>query len=389
MKAHFNAVSNGQVVRGETSYVSVTVAHGPGTTVTGEFRAYDRNGTNIAEIDVPFGPEGMGKTYSLRARGIWSVMMWIPAQGMIDDLCFGPVTPPPCTNCIDFDRLPDNTPVAAYTKITNQYQASPTRPSGVVFEDKGLVTSFFPVCENQTFPNSAWGDNEKDTVMRASFYSYGRNGTIPGATDCVSVMVIHYTTLGQGVMLKGYDATGNLVGEAPVDFTPEGMCHSFSLQAPGIHSVALPLSGGATIDDFCYGPVAPASGQPDLVVGDLFVLPLSIKPGGTATVTFSIVNEGDAVAEPATHQVHLLANQWDPHGQYPVPADVTLATVSTGKLEPKAAQRFIESVAIPQNMAPGLGVIIVMVDVDSVVKESNEKNNTKQVFITIAQPFGD
>lgn len=129
-------------------------------------------------------------------------------------------------------------------------------------------------------------------------------------------------------------------------------------------------------------PITITAAQADLVVTGLTVTPTAVPPGGTTTVSFSIVNQGVATANSSSHEIRFsVDNVIDS-------SDTLLTTVGTSTLSPGSSAPFTVNVTIPATAPPGTRFIGIIVDSGDVVPESNEANNTAAAPITItaAQP---
>jgi hypothetical protein len=282
----------------------------------------------------------------------------------IDDVSFRKVEAA-CSICVNFDRLPNGTPVSNGTMITHEYQASSIWPSGVTF-NPGLVV----------WGGTAWSQTE--ITVTATFSWYGLIGPFPGVTDCVSFTELHGPGPPVTTMFRAFDRNGNLVAETPVIWGVGGMGQKYVLRAPGMYTATLPIPPLGIIDDFCYNPVTPI-GQADFVMRDMLVIPPFVPAGGMTLVRFTIANEGTESAGPASHQIRLVR----PSDIGAPQVDVLLRTVATGTLAAGASASFMEFVTIPQNIAPGPYMIRIVADAMGAVSESNEMNNTAQVPITV------
>ncbi|RMG49204.1 MAG: hypothetical protein D6723_14170 [Acidobacteria bacterium] len=129
-------------------------------------------------------------------------------------------------------------------------------------------------------------------------------------------------------------------------------------------------------------PITITAAQADLVVTGLTVTPTAIPPGGTVTVSFSIVNQGTATANSSSHDIRFSVDNVIDAG------DALLTTVGTSALSPGSSTPFTVNVTIPATAPSGTRFIGVIVDSGNAVSESNEANNTAMVPITVtaAQP---
>ncbi len=144
---------------------------------------------------------------------------------------------------------------------------------------------------------------------------------------------------------------------------------------PGTHTVTLGVN--QTVSNINFGNRRVIV-LPDFVVKNLRVLPPVIPRGGTAIVSFDIVNQGEGEAGPATHQVRLFIRRPG------LPdLDVLLATVATGTLAAGGSQSFTVAIRLPQEVPTGTALIRVLADAGRTVNESNEENNVAEVQITI------
>jgi hypothetical protein len=139
---------------------------------------------------------------------------------------------------------------------------------------------------------------------------------------------------------------------------------------PGTHTVT--LAPNQTVSNINFGNRR-AIILSDLVVRNLRVLPPTIPRGGTAVVSFDIVNQGEGEAGPATHQVRLIVGE----------TNILLATVATGRLPAGGSQSFAVPIRIPSEVPAGPARLRIVADSGGTVNESDEGNNIAEIPITI------
>jgi uncharacterized repeat protein (TIGR01451 family) len=139
---------------------------------------------------------------------------------------------------------------------------------------------------------------------------------------------------------------------------------------PGTHTVT--LAPNQTVSNINFGNRR-AIILSDLVVRNLRVLPPTIPRGGTAVVSFDIVNQGEGEAGPATHQVRLIVGE----------INILLATVATGLLPAGGSQSFAVPIRIPSEVPVGQARLRIVADSGGTVNESDEGNNIAEIPITI------
>jgi subtilase family serine protease len=190
------------------------------------------------------------------------------------------------------------------------------------------------------------------------------------------------------------DSTDTLLTTVGTPSLPPGGSQAFSNlsvtipsnTSPGSWFIGVRADAGGLVAESNEGnntstfPITVLSPLPDFIVSDLSVNPTSANPGGTVTVSFSIVNQGTATAAGTAHSIYLSPDNTITTG------DTFLTSVGTGSLSPGASQPFSLSVVIPSSTPSGSMFIGVIADVTGQVNESNESNNTAATPITINVP---
>ncbi|MBI4654574.1 MAG: DUF1566 domain-containing protein [Nitrospirae bacterium] len=137
-----------------------------------------------------------------------------------------------------------------------------------------------------------------------------------------------------------------------------------------------------TIDNDCDGSTDAADSNcqsPDLVISDLLA-PLTARAGKTVTVYERTKNNGTGIAGDSTTKFYLSTdNRYNPGYIYlgmRVVSSLTGGALNKGRTQ----------ITIPSGTIPGNYYIIGRADAGGVAAESNEKNNTKAIAITITSP---
>jgi hypothetical protein len=121
----------------------------------------------------------------------------------------------------------------------------------------------------------------------------------------------------------------------------------------------------------------PSRANPDLAVRQLMVSPTNPAPGDTVSVSFSIMNQGTAMAGAATHYVVLSKDATIDA------SDRFLADRGTPDLAAGNSFPIQVPVIIPADTVAGAQFIGVIADVENTVMESNEVNNTAAMMINV------
>ena len=118
--------------------------------------------------------------------------------------------------------------------------------------------------------------------------------------------------------------------------------------------------------------------MPDLVVSALSVNPTGVAAGGQATVTFTVLNQGNTAA-PSTVAKIRLGSVTTMTDQDPLLADVTVPSLGVGQFQTLSPQ----PVAIPSGTAAGSYYVGVVANGTGVVQESDRTNNQRVTPLTV------
>ncbi len=122
------------------------------------------------------------------------------------------------------------------------------------------------------------------------------------------------------------------------------------------------------------------SGNPDLTVQNLEVVPITPAPGSQVAVSFNIANTGMSVAPQTRARVVYSTNQLID------PSDMQLTTVSIPSLGAQTSDQIQVQVDLPTTPASGTMYIGVIADAENVVAEASESNNTASSQVTLTVP---
>lgn len=115
----------------------------------------------------------------------------------------------------------------------------------------------------------------------------------------------------------------------------------------------------------------------DLLPAHVSVSPASVMPGGSVNLSFLVINQGQAPAAAAVHEIRLSDDGIIDAN------DLLLSTVATGALAPGSSASFFISVVIPSAVAPGQRFIGIIADSGNAVSETDEANNVAVAPLTI------
>jgi subtilase family serine protease len=118
---------------------------------------------------------------------------------------------------------------------------------------------------------------------------------------------------------------------------------------------------------------------PDLVVTAATAAPATTGPGLTVRVTHSVRNQGGQAAGAFTVGIYLSTDNGYDAG------DTLLATRPVTGLGPALTSAAVTPVVLPSTLTAGSYFLIVRADVDGVVTEAHEANNTRAVPVTVAR----
>jgi hypothetical protein len=125
--------------------------------------------------------------------------------------------------------------------------------------------------------------------------------------------------------------------------------------------------------------VGESSEKSDLVIENLTVNPTSGAAGSSATVSFTIRNQGDGEALASTTNIRINSNP-----SIPTVNDPLLASISTPSIPAGGTHPITRSVTIPSGLELGTYYIWVIADVGSTANQSDESNDRERATFTIA-----
>ena len=132
------------------------------------------------------------------------------------------------------------------------------------------------------------------------------------------------------------------------------------------------------IDALGFSVQPPAT--PDLVANSVSLANTSIVAGGNTTMSYKILNSGNATAAASTSKVYLSADSVIDT------ADTLLATTSNRSLTPGSFETDSLSITVPSNLAPGTYWIGVIADANGQFGETNNVSTAVQITVTPAVP---
>jgi len=155
-----------------------------------------------------------------------------------------------------------------------------------------------------------------------------------------------------------------------------------------ISSSDIAMPGTASITVFSPGPGGGLS-QPksfsitstaksDLIIQGFTVSPTSGAPGSSATVSFTIKNQGSGVANASTTNIRINTSSADV-----TTSDYLLATINVPSVPAGGTYSVNQPVTIPSNRPSGANYIWVILDVNSTANQSNETNDKAYVVFTV------
>ncbi|MBX7222347.1 MAG: hypothetical protein K1Y36_20525 [Blastocatellia bacterium] len=118
--------------------------------------------------------------------------------------------------------------------------------------------------------------------------------------------------------------------------------------------------------------------KPDLAVGNVQVSQDAAPPGGSLTVSFTIMNEGLEMAGPTVVQLRLSTNATINNSD-PLLVAINMAALPGGGSLPLAA-----NITIPVNTQAGNYFIGVTADATNQIAEDDEKNNSTTIPLTVS-----
>ncbi len=121
--------------------------------------------------------------------------------------------------------------------------------------------------------------------------------------------------------------------------------------------------------------------QSDLVVQNLTVSPSSGTAGSSATVSFTVYNQGNGTANASTARIRINTSS-----SSVLTSDTLLATVSVPGISSGGSYSVSQSVTIPSDQSYGTNYIWVILDVDSTANQSNETNDKASTTFTVTTP---
>src|SRR4029077_3060272 len=122
-----------------------------------------------------------------------------------------------------------------------------------------------------------------------------------------------------------------------------------------------------------------AAAQSDLVPISLTITPMSGASGSTATVNFTIYNQGSAAANPSTTHIRLNTS-----AAGVTTSDALLASVAIPTIPAAGSYNISQSVTIPTGIASGVHYVWVILDVNNTAGQSNTNNDKAETGFTVA-----
>ncbi|MCS6803868.1 MAG: CARDB domain-containing protein [Acidobacteriota bacterium] len=115
----------------------------------------------------------------------------------------------------------------------------------------------------------------------------------------------------------------------------------------------------------------------DLVPAQVSVSPASVAPGSSVNLSFLVINQGQAPAAAAVHEIRLSEDAIVNAN------DLLLSTVATSTLAPGSSVSFSISIVIPPGIPPGQRFIGIIADSSNAVSETDETNNIAVAPLTV------
>lgn len=121
---------------------------------------------------------------------------------------------------------------------------------------------------------------------------------------------------------------------------------------------------------------------PDLIIEEYPTISnSSIKAGGSATVSFKVINQGDITAGSSTASFHISSKSYYDNTAY------WIADYSVSSLPANSSTGIVsKTITLPSNITPDNYYILVSADGAMVVTESNETNQTTYVAFSVIPP---
>jgi len=118
--------------------------------------------------------------------------------------------------------------------------------------------------------------------------------------------------------------------------------------------------------------------QSDLIIRNLTVNPNSGSGGSSATVSFTIYNQGSGTANASTTNIRINTSSTNV-----TTSDPLLTSISTPSISAGGSYNVSQTVTIPSNRPTGTNYIWVILDVNSTANQSNEDNDYGHVTFTV------
>lgn len=139
-------------------------------------------------------------------------------------------------------------------------------------------------------------------------------------------------------------------------------------------------SSSTVLTDFDYTLAVDGVPGWDLAVGDVALNPLEVDQGEDVQVTFQVTNDCQEAIPGFDYRVYLSADELLDEGDVPV-----LEGTFDETLEPKTPTDLTVKVMAPLDAEPGPYHLIIFVDPEDAVAESQEDNNVASAALSVAQ----
>ncbi len=188
-----------------------------------------------------------------------------------------------------------------------------------------------------------------------------------------------------------YDATATYLADNAASSLSAGSSQSYSKSITisastpaGNYYLLVSADGGLAVTESnesnqtTYVAITVTVAKPDLIIKEFPTLNVSsVIAGGNVTVSYDVINQGNATAGSSSTSLHLSTkNYYDATATY-------LADYSVSSLSAGSSQSYSKSITIPASTPAGNYYLLVSADGGLAVTESNESNQTTYVAITV------